>query len=248
MQNIAPTRTLTRRSRDLLYLAGLLALLALLIGVGGLVLHVINFVVPSNDGFEVYDAFRKILLVVSGLLFLLVLIMIIRALTWQTDNLLAKQTGEHLARHLDERYLFIRNISKRSTGYIDAVLLGPPGVLVFRISDAEGIYFNEGARWLTQKSKGEWGTVRFGRMNLTEEAVVDVKALRKYFAEEGLNDIPVYGVVAFTKESPILQFSVQKPVVPVAYNSTLYYDLSDNYFAKDRLDAKTVERVAQLLF
>ena len=64
--------------------------------------------------------------------------MAIRAITWKTDNQLAWQLGTQLAAHLDRHHVFIRNISKRSTGYVDAVLISKHGILVLRIIGRKG--------------------------------------------------------------------------------------------------------------
>lgn len=59
MQNVAPTRKLSRRSRDFLIAAAVVFLLGITLAIIGIALHIINFVVPSNPGFEVYDLTRK---------------------------------------------------------------------------------------------------------------------------------------------------------------------------------------------
>ena len=245
MQNVAPTRKLNRRSRDFLIAAAVVFLLGATLAIVGLTLHVINVVVPSNPGYDVYDLTRKAVLSGGGGLMFVSLLMALRAVTWKTDNLLAKAVGDELSQYLDKHFVYVRNISKRSIGYVDAVLISRHGVLVFRISDREGVFFNEKGEWLIQKDKGEWKPMRW---NPTREVVADVKAIREYLADYKLNDIPVYGVVVFTKDNPITQFTVQEPVVQVSYASDLSFSLQNTYFAKDRLDAETVQQVVNLLY
>ena len=211
----------------------------------GVAFHAISIVVPSNPDFELYDLVRKGLIVFGAVIILIGIGLIVRALTWKTDNSLAEATGNELAQYLDERYTFIRNISKLAIGYVDAVLVGPPGVLVFRILDNEGVYFNEGVDWLIQKEKGEWATVD---LDPTREAVADIKKIREYLTKSGLKNIPVFGVVVFLNDPPLLQFSTQEALVPVSYLSEISFSLNDNYFAKDRMDPQFVRDVVRLLY
>jgi len=245
MQNVAPTRKLSRRSRDFLIAAAVVFLLGITLAIIGIALHIINFVVPSNPGFEVYDLTRKgVISAGVGFMFVSVL-MTLRAVTWKTDNLLAKAVGDDLANYLDKQFIYIRNISKRTIGYVDAVLVSKHGVLVFRISKRHGVYFNEKGEWLSQKDKGEWKPMRW---NPTREVVADVQKIREYLADYNLKEIPVYGVVVFTEEPPLTQFSLQEPVVPVTHLSQLSYSLQDSYFAKDRLQPQTIQEIVNLLY
>lgn len=245
MQNIAPSNLLTRRSRDLLYVALLIVLVGALLAVIGGAMFLISFVVPSNPNYNLYHIVRTVILVVGVLVILLGLVLVVRALTWKTDNRLAEQVGNELAQYVDGRFTFIRNINKLSVGYIDAVLVGPSGVLVFRITDKQGVLFNDGAAWLRQRDKGDWSTIRW---NPTREVVDDIKKLREYLATRGKPDVPVFGVIVFTRESPDVQFTTQNPVVPVIYLSEISYNLSDSYFAKDRIDEPLVTELVNLLY
>lgn len=245
MQNVAPTRTLNRRSRDLLVLSAVVFLLGATLTVIGLALHIINLVVEANPGFEIYNLTRNAILI-GGLIFIVLsLFMALRAVTWKTDNVLAEQVGNELANYLDKRFVYIRNISKRTIGYVDAVLVGPPGVLVFRISDKQGVYFNERGEWLKQRDKGAWRTMRW---NPTKELVVDIQKLKEYLVDYKLTDIPIYGVIVFTVEPPFNQFTVQEAVVPVTHLSQFSYSLQDKYFAKDRLSIETVQQIVNILY
>lgn len=245
MQNVSPTRNLSRRSRDFLIAAAVVFLLGATLAIIGLTLHIINVVVPSNPGYEVYNLTRKAVLSGGIGLIFVSLLMALRAVTWKTDNMLAYAVGQELAQYLDKHYVYVRNISKRAIGYVDAVLISKHGVLVFRISDRQGVFFNEKGEWLRQKDKGEWKPMRW---NPTREVVADVKKIREYLAEYKLKDTPVYGVVVFTEEPPTTQFTLQDPVVQVSHVSQLSYSLQDTYFAKDRINAEMVQQVVNLLY
>lgn len=245
MQNVVPSSGLARRSWNLLYAAGLVLLLGVLLAVVGLFLYGFPLVVPSNPAFATYDTLRSLLIPAGVVIAIIGILLAIRAVTWKRDNPLAEATGKTLGEFLDERYVFIRNVSKLSLGYVDAVLVGPPGVLVFRITDKTGVLFNEGGGWIRQKDKGEWTTLRW---NPTKDAVADIKRMRDWLRVRGLPDIPVFGVIVFTKEMPEAQVTARNPVVPPVYLSEISYRLSDTYFAKDRIDAPTASKIALMLY
>lgn len=244
MQNIAPARALARRGRNLLFVSLLVLAVGVVAAVAGWLLQVIPLVVPSNPSYNLYVTVRSLIFAVGLVLALLALMGIVRALTWRRDNPLATHVGEVLSSFLGENFVYIRNVSKLSLGYIDAVLVGPPGALVMRISDREGVYYNEGAHWLRQEDRGEWATMRW---NPTREAVDDIQRLRAFLAARQLDSVPVFGVVVFTKDPPLTQVTTEKPIVPVTHASALSYDLSDSYFAADRIDPSVVQRVVQIL-
>ena len=245
MQNVAPTRSLTRRSRDLQVAAAVVFLLGAALAVAGIALHVFNLVVPFNRGFEVYDLTRKALLLIGGAFSLASLLLALRAVTWRTDNATAYELGEQLATQLDRRYIFIRNISKRTTGYVDAVLVSRHGVLALRITRRKGEFFNEGAQWLRRRRQGKWRPMRW---NPTREAVDAAIKLKAYLRDYELTQIPLYAAVVFMRDAPEAQLKLQQPSVPVVHASRLVTDLSETYFAEERLAASTVQEVVNLLY
>lgn len=248
MQNVAPSRSLARRSRNLLIGAVVVALVGLLSAGIGLFLFAVPLVVPSNPTFNLYELVRQALVAVGLLLFVVALAMAIRAITWKQDNTLSTSVADELANYVDKRYVFIRNISKRALGYVDAVLVGPAGVLVFRITSREGNYYNEGTKWMIQRDKGAWRTLSWSP---SEEAIDDIKRMREFLQSNGIEKPQVFGVVVFTQEPPDYDTHVtaQNPVIPVAQLSTLYDRLLPNYLAtQDRHDPATVTQIAKLIF
>ena len=245
MQNVAPSGALARRSRQWLQLAFLIVTGGAFVGVIGLALLGIPFVDESSSFYGFYR-FIGTLLLVGGAGFALGGIgLAIRAYLTRIDNDLALITGQHLSKFLDQRFWLVRNINKRGLGYIDAVLVGPPGALVFRIVDKAGIYANEKGNWLARNPQGEWLP---WRLNPTDEAIVDIKALREYLALNRVAETPVFGVVVFTQEAPAIQVVARDPVVPVAQPSDLMKQLQDNYLAQDRIDPAQIKRIVDLIY
>jgi len=245
MQNVAPTHRLNRRSRDFLIAAAVVFLLGAALAVAGIGLHIVSLVVPFNRGYAVYDLTRKALLSVGLGISFVSMLMALRAVTWKTDNALAWELGELLAQELDRRFVFIRNISKRSLGYIDAALVSQHGVLVLRITKRKGQYFNEGGDWLQRGRKGTWRPLRW---NPTRDVLADAMQVKEFLKDYQLAAVPVYAAVVFTRAAPDVAFSLREPAVPVVIASGLINDLGDSYFAQDRLDASTVQRVVNLLY
>lgn len=245
MHNVAPSRALARRSRQLLALALVIGALGAFIVALGVLMIMIPFVAEGSSSFSIYNLLRNGLVAFGALMFIVALGVGIRAATWKTDNDLAQTVGKYLSQHLDARYTLIRNISRRDLGYVDAVLVGPPGVLVFRLVPDKGIFANEGANWLIQNRKGEWAP---WHISPTREVVADIQKLRDYLARVNLGDIPVYGSIVFMHEQPAVQLMAKEPVVPLTHLSTLIPNAQSNYFAKDRIDGPKVANTIRMLY
>ncbi len=245
MHNLAPTRSLTRRSRDLLVGAALVFLMGAALAVAGIGMHVFNLVVPFNRGYDIYDMTRKSLLLIGAAFSLSSMLLALRAAAWRTDNATAFELGEQLAVRLDHHYIFIRNISKRTTGYVDAALISAHGVLALRITRRKGEYFNEGAGWLRRRRKGKWRPMRW---NPTREAVTAAVKIRAHLHDYGLTQIPLFAAVVFMHDAPDVRLKLLGPDVPVVHASQLIAALQETYFAEERLPAQTVQEIANLLY
>jgi len=245
MDNVAPIRALNRRSTQLLQFSFIAASIGIFDAIIGAVMLTIPMLDRSHGLYGLY-IFAGQIAVVAGIgLIILGIALAIRALTRRKDNDLALMVGDFLAPQLDGRYSFIRNINRTGLGYIDAVLLGPPGALVFRIVDKLGSFANEGENWLEQAADSSWGLSRY---NFSREALQDVRAVSSHFAKRNLADIPVYGVVVFAQDEMRVQFALKNPIVPVVYLHTLPASLTDSYFAQvERIPQQTVTVLRRLL-
>jgi len=233
MQNLNPTRIVARRGRDMMIIGALLLMVGLVMAGFGLIMLLVLMSTPLGVIFFVL----AFLLLAGGFGAL------VRGLTYRMENNPALAVGDVLSRELDQRFTFIRNVNRRGLGYIDAVLVGPPGALVFRIYEKEGIYLNEGADWLERKG-GQ--TFVLSKLNVTRECVTDVYALRDYLAKRGLSEVPVFGVVVFS--NPQAQISARQPVVPIAELRTLTTVLRRDYLAEDRVDPAKVDATVQAIY
>ncbi|MCY4145246.1 MAG: hypothetical protein OXE95_08850 [Chloroflexi bacterium] len=245
MQNVAPTRRLNRRSRDVLLAAALLFLLGAALLVAGIGLHIVNLAVPGNSAFALYDLARKSMPAVGALLCIASMPLALRAASWRTDNALAWELGEGLAAELDQRFVFIRNISQRGIGYVDAALVSRHGVLLLRITQRRGEYRNEGGSWLRRGRDGRWRTLRWSP---TREVVASALRVESTMQARGLGGVPIFAAVVFMREEPAAQIHARQPAVPVVHASALVSGLRDSYFAAWRLDARTTQQAVDLLY
>jgi hypothetical protein len=245
MHNVVPSRALARRSRQLLTLALVIASIGAFIAAIGFVLFVIPLVPEGSQIFGLYSFARGALIALGVLLFGAAVVLAVRAATWKTDNDLAQQLAATLGAQLDARFTLIRNVSRRELGYLDAVLVGPPGALVFRLLDDKGIFANEGADWLVQNRRGDWSP---WKMSPTRQVVADIQKMRDFLAGFNLGDVPVYGVIVFMREAPEVQLMGKQPTVPLTPQSTLLANLRENYLAKDRIDAPRIAATVRTLY
>jgi hypothetical protein len=245
MENAAPARALARRSYQLLQLGFVVVAIGIFLSVIALLGFAIPPIPPGHAQFGLYDFGRKALLIVGIAVGALGLGLAIRAVTRRRENDLALITGDFLRSSFDGRFSFIRNINRPGLGYIDAVLIGPPGALVFRILDRQGSLANEAADWLKMTSNGEWAPLGFSP---TRQAVEDVDHLRTYLAKRGFADVPVYGIIVFTGDETVVQIAQKAPVVPISHLDTLAEDLRGSYLAnQSRIPQQLVTAIRRLL-
>ena len=236
MQNINPARTVSRRGRFYVTLGAL----AFFSGLMMVALAVLFQFMPLWES-AWFSLVKFGLGIVGAVLTVVGLAAVARGVTLKKDNPLAFAVGETLKQSLDGRYTFLRNVSIRGVGYIDAVLVGPPGVLVFRIVDYSGKWRNERANWLTFRRK----KMRKARTNPTRECARDVYSLRKFLKKRGLEHVPVYGIVVFTNSN--VELSADDPVIPIAEIHTLFPIMRREYLREERIAPPTVRQTVDAI-
>jgi hypothetical protein len=246
MRNVAPTLSLTRRANQWKSFAFLAIALGAFVLAVGVLLNVVPLVGTTDPVFPLYNIVRTLAVLVGGVVLLAGIAMLVRAFTWRKDNDLAQRTAQVLAPRLDDRYTFVRNVSKREIGYIDAVLVGPPGVLVFRIVDEQGEWANEGANWLIRKSStGEYLPAPY---NPTQEALDDLNKLKDALANTGVNEVPIFGIVVFTGDERRVKLSARDSALPISHLHLLLTNLSAGYLAADRMNMNVASQVIRLVY
>lgn len=245
MRNVAPSRSLVRRANQWKSLAFLVGAVGAFVTAVGVLMNVVPLVGSNDPSFSLYNFVRGLATFVGIALLIGAAGILIRAFTWRTDNDLAQMTAQALGRALDDRYTFVRNVSKLDIGYIDAVLIGPPGALVFRIIDVEGDWANEGANWLVRKSSGEFMPAPF---NPTKEDQIDIEKLDAYLKKKNIHDVPIFGVVVFTKGQNRVRLSAREPVLPITHLDQLTVNLRGNYLAQERINMNIASQVIQQVY
>lgn len=235
MQNINPSKNVNRRGRFYIVmglLVGLSGLIAVALGILFLALPLLGTDFSSPVGLCLNAV--GILAALGGAAGM------VRGFTLQKDNPLAYEVGETLKETAigdDPRYTFIRNINRRGLGYIDAVLVGPPGVLVFRTVDYQGGWINERAEW---RNRTRSGNLRGASTNPTRECARDVHALRDFLAKNKLEKVPVYGIIVFVTSPDQLDLRADAPVIPIAELHTLFYIMNQDYLREERINSPTI--------
>ncbi len=241
MQNINPSNNVNRRGR----FYSIMGILVFFMGALASAMGILFFLLPLLG--NTYSSPGGVCLNVLGIPIAIAgLGGVVRGLTLQKDNPLAYEVGESMRSFLgqDSRYTFVRNISRRRLGYIDAVLVGPPGALVFRIVNYSGEWINEKAEW---RVKAKNGNLRKASNNPTRECARDVYQLRAYFAKNHLVDVPVYGIVVFTTSPERLALRGEGPVIPIAELHLLYQIMAREYLKEDRIKTALIKSTVDAL-
>jgi hypothetical protein len=113
------------------------------------------------------------------------------------------------------------------------------------VVDLSGEYTNERGDWVLRDKNRQWVP---SRINPTEEALVDVKALKTFLSSHNLAEVPVFGVVVFTHEEPVARISTHEPILPVGHLSNLIQQLQNNYLAEDRINPAQIKRIVELIY
>jgi hypothetical protein len=240
MRQIIPSHIITRRTITYFQIAFVLIALGIFLGILGLALFA-----TAGDNPDGGTQFLRSVALFGGVLIALIGIgFAIRAATIKPDNSLAITVGNHVGAFLNDEFTYIRNLSRPGLGYVDAVLVGRPGVLIFRILGQQGKFLNERGHWMKANAQGHWKPFK---VNPTKEAVDDIKSMRQYLAKHGQIDIPVFGVVVFVDDDPAVHLILKEPVVPATHMTSLNHRLQQNYLARDRIDNRTIQDIVEIL-
>lgn len=166
---------------------------------------------------------------------------IVRGVTFKRESPLTERVAAVLAGALGDEFVLFRGLNTLRLGFIDAVLIGPPGVLVFRIVAGSGTYLVEGDRWLKPGRHGGW--VPAG-INATQECMVDMRAVRNHLARKGVPTEFIFGVAVVVGDARITEKSSVLPAVTVDH---LVQRLGAGYMAKKRIDGTAAAAITAQL-
>lgn len=246
MRNVAPTLSLTRRANQWKSVGFLALAVGAFFTALGVLMSAVDLVGRTTDAYTLYSLGRTAAVVVGVAALVAGVALLVRAFTWRQDNDLAQKTAAVLAPALDDRYTFIRNISKPTLGYVDAALVGPPGVLVFRITDVEGTWANDKANWLVKNPRT--AELLPAPFNPTQQALDDLGKLKAALDGMGLTDVPLFGVVVFTQDQRRVTLQANLPALPITHLALIHENLKTGYFAEDRMNMNIGSQIIKLLY
>lgn len=244
MNHIAPRRIVSRRASQMLTLAFLLAAAGLFILALGVFLFAVPLDKPAHPSFALYSLVRGALLGLGVLGLAAAAVLAVRALTYRRDNDLALLTGRALEPLLDNRFTFIRSLNRRDTGYIDALLVGPPGLMVFRIVDLTGVYANDGLNWMRRDPGGQWRPARFSP---TRQDLADIRKLQLVLRRRGFADVPIFGMIVFTADPSRVALQSKSPALPITHLTALHHSLQQGYLGAPPVDGDMLSAIVRLL-
>lgn len=230
MKNVSTKRAITRQAYQFMVFGfgGLslgVFLVVLSAFLGRVPLAAPNTSSASTVGFIVgLFQFAGVLVAVAGIAAL------IRGVTFKRSNPLADRVGKVLAQALADDYTYIHSINNFRLGYIDALLIGPPGVLVFRIVERSGTLLHEGNRWLKPGPDGNWLPAGF---SASRDCIVDMRAVKNFLARKQVVTEDIFGVAVLIGDAKITE---KAPLIPGVTLDGLLDRLRTGYMAKPRLD------------
>ncbi len=251
MRNVAPSRSLVRRAnqvKTLAFVVGAAGIFALAVGI---LFNAVPLVAVENPGFGVYNLVRGLALFAGVIMIVAALALGVRAFTWKVDNDLAIEIGRLLSPYLNDDYTLIRNISKLAIGYVDAALVGPPGVLIFRLFDGVGSFINEGENWMRVKGRTPTGAPEVAPLSFspTRQTQADMDKVAAYLQSRNLSGVPMYGVVVLMRNPPSAQIErLINPKLPVTQLPELWQTLQRTYLIQAELDKPKADAVVRALY
>lgn len=244
MNHIAPRRIVSRRASQMLTLAFLAGAAGLFLIALGVFMFAVPLDKPAHPSFGAYSLARSALLGLGGLGLAAAAVLAVRALTFRRDNDLALLTGRSLEPLLDSRFTFIRSLNRRDIGYIDALLAGPPGLMVFRIVDLTGVYANDGVNWMRRDTSGDWRPARFSP---TRQDLADIRKLQQMLRRRGFAEFPIFGMIVFTADPSRVSLQSNAPALPITHLTALHHSLQQGYLNAPPVDAGALDTIVRML-
>jgi hypothetical protein len=244
MKHFSPQNAITRQARQFIAFGFSGFAFGALLLAGGTIVPRFPIATTGSSSEQMVRSIGTFMSILGVVLLLVGLAAMIRGATFRRDNLLAQRVGETLAPLLNNDYTFIRNINKLRLGYIDAVLIGPPGMLVFRIVEQSGTFLHEGDRWLRPGTTGQWLPAPF---NATQECTTDIRALRQFLVR---NNLPiqdaVFGVAVLISD-PGTTITEKQPLMPGTTLANLHERIRRGFLAQPRISPEQAAAVVKVL-
>ena len=139
---------------------------------------------------------------------------------------------------LDGRHILVREPAQPGLdARLDALVIGPGGIMVFKLVDEPGIYRCEGDLWL-QRPPGK--DFQVWLRNPTREFLPEIDRLRAYLNKRDLGSVPLSTLIVFT--DPHASISARAPAVPITTLFNLPVELHNGYLLRPRIDEDLQDR------
>ena len=162
----------------------------------------------------------------------------------KNDEFLANRIAQKLCIQFDSRFTLVSNFNSQGLRGVDAVIAGPPGLLVLKFLNHSGSLFQERGYWLIQGINGD---LRPLRNNLTEELLSDILRIRTRLNDKKLSGFPLFGAVLSVNSSDVLQYHSNGEIFPLVFSTSIAESLHQQYLFRDRVTLRAVRKAIEYL-
>lgn len=234
MQTDAISRERARRAQRRMATGCITALAALVLIAFGVVLVLL----PLFEG-ALQTLINVIAFALGGALLLVGIYYFTSGMAIPTADARSARLAQVLSGVLDQNHILVRDPAPAGlNARLDAVVIGPSGIMVFKVVDEPGIFRCEGDLWL-QRAPGK--DFQLWRRNPTREFLAELDQLRAYLNKRSLNNVPLSTLIVFT--DPHTEISARAPAIPVTTLFNMPTELRNGYLLRPRIDEELTRRV-----
>lgn len=245
IQPLLMGRGFSQEARKLLQVASLSIMGGAFVLLVGLVLSIIPLIGREGALANPYQYLQQVL-ILSGLLIALSgLWFLLRAnQRRKSDDLLSQDVFQKLSRQFDARFTFVSRGQLRNMRGIDALMIGPPGLLVFKFLHHRGHLYQERGHWLMQNRKGELIPLK---NSPTKELISDINRIQHRLLGKDLADFPMFGAILSMNDADQLQYHANEEIFPLVFAPAMHERLKESFLFRDRVTLRAVGKVLEKL-
>lgn len=245
MHNLSTGKGISRQARKLLQFAVLAVSGGAFVSIVSLALSVIPLVGREGSLANIYTLTTQSVFILGVITALIGLWILGRAYQRKrNDEFLANVIAQKLCLEFDSRFTLVSNINNQGLRGVDAVIAGPPGLLVLRFLNHNGSLFQERGYWLIQGTKGD---LRPLKNNLTKELLSDILRIKSRLDDKKLLGFPLFGAVLSVNSSDVLQYHSNGEIFPLVFSSSIAERLQQQYLSRDRVTLRAVRKAVEFL-
>ena len=245
MHNLSTGKGISRQARKLLQFAVLAVSGGAFVSIVSLALSVIPLVGREGSLANIYTLTTPSVFILGVITALIGLWILGRAYQRKrNDEFLANVIAQKLCLEFDSRFTLVSNINNQGLRGVDAVIAGPPGLLVLRFLNHNGSLFQERGYWLIQGTKGD---LRPLKNNLTKELLSDILRIKSRLDDKKLLGFPLFGAVLSVNSSDVLQYHSNGEIFPLVFSSSIAERLQQQYLSRDRVTLRAVRKAVEFL-